>query len=661
MRNHSFCRWSVVANRRKMMIRILQIHCRWLGFLVALLLAVTLAAQARAAEISPPPATFGPTATNWDTVLSFDRFDPALGTLTQVEVTLTGAINGDAKYESTDPNATNVTLQLAANVNLQRPNNNDILIVNPATQRMVSPGPYDGTPDFGGSSGGTLFNLTGSDSDTTVLTNPADLALFIGTGQIQLPASARGASSDNGSGNLITEYTVRAEVSVEVIYTYQPLIQPGISLEKTVYSGHTSGAGCPGQDLLGGTAGTPITYCFAITNIGDTYLTDLTVVDPALAIALNNLQPVAGNPGLPLAPNATLVYYYQTTLTQDLDNTATVEGQPSESNGTPLAGVGRVSASDDAGVRVAINATVTVCKEDQLGNPLANWQFEVDGPYLQLGTTDATGCVTIPVLLPGNYTISEVDQPGWQQITPPNDDGYDVTIQNGSVLGPFTFVNTPAARVRVCKVDDRTGQPLVGWQFNLGGPQPQSRRGGSNGCTTFNVTQTGTYTITETLQPGWTQVFPANPPYFVVDVVGPIQTTDRYPPSGGYTFRNRTGTEVRIVKEAFPPDGTDFAFTGDLNPFVLDDAVPDDGDAIRDTLVLTGVLPGTYTLNELLPVGWDLVDVVCNDADSGGLTGTTFTLVVDPLEQLSCTITNAKRGRLVVTKQTTTASTTPFT
>jgi len=48
------------------------------------------------------------------------------------------------------------------------------------------------------------------------------------------------------------------------------LLGPSIELEKTVYTGHDSGTSCPGVELAQAVTGADVTYCFVITNNGET-------------------------------------------------------------------------------------------------------------------------------------------------------------------------------------------------------------------------------------------------------------------------------------------------------------------------------------------------------------------------------------------------------
>ncbi len=295
-------------------------HVQWtvLAFSVAIALGAMLLSHgvAQAAELVVTD-TVPSTPANWSSTLSVPKFDPSLGTLTKVEVTLSGAISGTAKYESTDPNPTTIALNLKADIQIQGPTGS--LQVSPSIQKIDQAGPYDGQIDFGGPSGGTFPDLTASKSQVTTLTSSTDdLSPFIGTGTVVFSATAAGASSGSGSGNIITQFSVNAAATVPVKYTY---VDARINLEKTVYAGHNSGASCPGSELVFGALNSPVTYCFVVTNPGDAYLNNMVIGDTDLGI-ISPTAPIllpAQSSGLPLAPlavdpDARLVYYLPVSL-----------------------------------------------------------------------------------------------------------------------------------------------------------------------------------------------------------------------------------------------------------------------------------------------------------------------------------------------------------
>lgn len=123
------------------------------------------------------------------------------------------------------------------------------------------------------------------------------------------------------------------------------VVNSGIKLEKTVYVGHDGGKGT-GVENVKGEKGTPITYLFKVTNTGTSYLKDITLDDTTLGIDKSKMTKLSGDDLL--APGATIVYYYETTITKDFTNTAKVEGIPSDDKGTAIPNGDKVSAQDTA-------------------------------------------------------------------------------------------------------------------------------------------------------------------------------------------------------------------------------------------------------------------------------------------------------------------------
>jgi hypothetical protein len=97
-----------------------------------------------------------------------------------------------------------------------------------------------------------------------------------------------------------------------------------------------------------------------------------------------------------------------------------------------------------------------------------------------------------------------------------------------------------------------------------------------------------------------------------------------------------------------PDHVQDFGFSAPgLSPstFTLDD--DDDlppSSSTPDTQNFPGLLPGTRTVTESVPLLWQLSSIVCVDPDNGssGDTGTaTATVDLDPGEAVTCTFTNS--------------------
>jgi uncharacterized repeat protein (TIGR01451 family) len=172
-------------------------------------------------------------------------------------------------------------------------------------------------------------------SGSTPLAPGASLVYYYQTtisGDLTNTAQTTGTPSDQG-GTPIPGVNPPTDTDTATV----DQVAPAIQIQKTVYLGHNAGASCPGVDSLVGATGASITYCFVVTNTGDTHLNNVTISDPALGITQTDMTLKSGTQ--PLAPGASLVYYYQTTITGDLTNVATATGTPSDPNGTPIPGV----------------------------------------------------------------------------------------------------------------------------------------------------------------------------------------------------------------------------------------------------------------------------------------------------------------------------------
>jgi len=171
------------------------------------------------------------------------------------------------------------------------------------------------------------------------------------TGDLTNRASAAGTPSDE-NGNPIPGQDPVGDIDEAVV----DAIMPGISIAKSVYLGHDSGIGCPGSEAVTAASGDAVTYCFVVTNTGDTFLTDVTITDNDLT------PPVSITIGL-LAPGRVVTEYVERTVTSDLVNRASASGTPADENGNPLPGQAPVvdedtASVDQVGPGIAINKSV---------------------------------------------------------------------------------------------------------------------------------------------------------------------------------------------------------------------------------------------------------------------------------------------------------------
>ncbi|MEL7210894.1 MAG: hypothetical protein AAGK32_22105, partial [Actinomycetota bacterium] len=105
------------------------------------------------------------------------------------------------------------------------------------------------------------------------------------------------------------------------------VVAPAITLDKTVYLGTNSGASCPGTQSVSGENGEAVTYCFVVTNTGDTTLTDVQVDDADLGIDEQTLDVASGSLAS-LAPGDSVVLYTEELIDGDLTNNASASATP---------------------------------------------------------------------------------------------------------------------------------------------------------------------------------------------------------------------------------------------------------------------------------------------------------------------------------------------
>ncbi|MBI4935556.1 MAG: hypothetical protein HY828_16875 [Actinobacteria bacterium] len=119
-----------------------------------------------------------------------------------------------------------------------------------------------------------------------------------------------------------------------------------------------------------------------------------------------------------------------------------------------------------------------------------------------------------------------------------------------------------------------------------------------------------------------------------------------------------SGTLI-VLKLALPADGTAFDFDGTLGQFTLDNDPPGTPDATHPAYEIFPVVPGTFTVEELVPAGWNLADIVCSEPNAV-VTGASVDVdVLDGHIEL-CVFVNYRPATLTVVKATAPAGGTGF-
>ncbi|MFV0473092.1 MAG: choice-of-anchor E domain-containing protein [Pikeienuella sp.] len=186
--------------------------------------ALCLALPAAAATLTYD-SNVGDTRTNWTNTMSLQQFDPALGALQSVTLTLSGGVKGQANAENLDTTPATVMLDLSALFSATTGGASAVTIETfPVIDMTYDLGAFDGGIDFAGDSGVKSGEIQATQAETATLVSSLDQ--FVGLGTIDFVVSALGASNGSGAGNLVTQFNTSASALLSVAYEYEPAISP---------------------------------------------------------------------------------------------------------------------------------------------------------------------------------------------------------------------------------------------------------------------------------------------------------------------------------------------------------------------------------------------------------------------------------------------------
>ncbi len=171
--------------------------------------------------------------TNFNLTRTLPQFDPGLGTLLSVEITSSATTSIQTSVENLDAQPATLTIASTGSVAVDGAalpaGRADVLDVMTSQNDSIPSPAFDGVEDFGGTSGFTLPAQVQTETATLTLTDPADLAAFIGLGGTSFQITGAGNATVTGGGNLLTSVTSQAGADLTIVYRYRAnnMLQPG--------------------------------------------------------------------------------------------------------------------------------------------------------------------------------------------------------------------------------------------------------------------------------------------------------------------------------------------------------------------------------------------------------------------------------------------------
>lgn len=323
----------------------------------------------------------------------------------------------------------------------------------------------------------------------------------------------------------------------------------------------------------------------------------------------------------------------------------TYGGQGLQADGTYLLTASSGIDIDDRDFGNRGNLSITACKyEDSDGlqeggdlTPVNGWDFTL-GQTTQ--NTGESNCTTFSNLTPGEYEVSEGSLEGWfiaddsagtRSVTLTD---FDQTIdfanyRKGSIKG-MKWDDEDASSALDCTYNEfeeeicETG--LSGWTIFIDQGE-QSTTTDELGNYAFENLEPGYYTICEDLKNGWQQTYPNSEGEDCHS--GWISSGEDVE---GIDFGNQQLGRIIINKVTDPGNSeSTFEFTTNYNEgFFLGNGGSNDSGFIT---------PGTYSVSENTPDGWDVV-AACDDQSLSE------EIDLQPGETVTCTFTNTQRGSI---------------
>ena len=259
---------------------------------------------------------------------------------------------------------------------------------------------------------------------------------------------------------------------------------------------------------------------------------------------------------------------------------------------------------------------------------LSNWRIRLflESVHVDSTLTDSAGAYLFTGITAGTYTISEALQNGWLQSFPDSPGTHTVALSSGGSASDKNFGNYQLGSISGMKFNDingngvkDAGEPaLSGWRIHLNGSKVDSVLTDVDGNFTFNNLKPGTYTLSEVIQSGWGQSYPASPgTHTVILTSGSVHAGMNF---ANYQISSVAGTKFNDINGNGIKDAGEPGVSG----WLIRLSGAKSGSMVTDgngNYSFTNLRPGSYTISEESRSAWDQTFPISPGTHSFTITG----------------------------------------
>lgn len=161
------------------------------------------------------------TTTDWSDTVTLQKFDSSLGTLTSIKFSYDGFLETSFQAESLDSSPATISMVTSSALVFGGPLSNTLNLAGTGSRNVTA---FDGTIDFGGTSGFGPEIISDSESATTTLLS--GFSPYVGSGTYDIGVNASASSTISGTPALVSIINPSASATVSVEYSYVPVPEP---------------------------------------------------------------------------------------------------------------------------------------------------------------------------------------------------------------------------------------------------------------------------------------------------------------------------------------------------------------------------------------------------------------------------------------------------